>query len=35
MSMKSGTEGNETKVSFLQIMTNLDYSNKEVQSEQM
>lgn len=35
MSMKSGTEGNETKVSFLQIMPNLDYSNKEVQSEQM
>lgn len=35
MSMKSGTEGNETKVSFLQIMPNLDYSNKEVQTEQM
>lgn len=30
MNMKSGTEGIKTKASFLQIMPNLDHSNKEV-----
>lgn len=35
ISMKSGTEGHETKVSFLQIMPKLDHGNKEAQIEQM
>lgn len=33
--MKSGTEGSETKVNFLQTMSKLDQSNKETQIKQM
>lgn len=33
--MKSGTEGNDTEVSFLQIVQKLDRSNKEAQIKQM
>lgn len=35
ISVESGTEGNETKVSFLQIMPKPDHGNKEAQLERV